>query len=66
MDKFKYYKRPHFVGDAPDIGAYESGDKTYWIPDFQYPHASTSVPPDGAENMKPDADLMFLGGYGAS
>jgi len=65
MNKFKYYKKPHFVGKSPDIGAYEYGDTTYWIPGFQYPHASIPVPPDGAENVKPDADLMFLGGYKA-
>jgi hypothetical protein len=66
MDKFKYYKKPHYVGKAPDIGAYEHGDKSYWIPGFQYPHASTPVPPNGAVNVQPDADLMFLGGYGAT
>jgi hypothetical protein len=62
MDQFKYYKKPHYVGKSPDIGAYEFGDRTYWIPGFQYPHASTPVPPDHAVNVKPDADLMFLGG----
>ncbi|VGO18360.1 hypothetical protein [Pontiella sulfatireligans] len=63
MDKFKYYSQPHFVGKSPDIGAYEYGDKAYWMPGFQYPHASTPVPPDDAVNVKPNADLMFLGGY---
>jgi hypothetical protein len=62
MDKFKYYKEPHFVGKSPDIGAYEHGDKTYWIPGYQYPHASTPVPPDHAVAVKSTADLMFLGG----
>jgi hypothetical protein len=30
-----------------------------------YPHASTPVPPHDAVDVKPDADLMFLGGYKA-
>ncbi len=54
-----------YVGKAPDIGAYEYGAKTYWIPGFRHPHASTPVPPDGSRTVRPDADLMFLGGYGA-
>ena len=51
------------LGKAPDIGAYEHGDKVYWIPGFQFPHASTPIPPDGATTVKPDADLMFLAGH---
>jgi hypothetical protein len=65
MAHFKYYKKPHYVGRSPDIGAYERGDKTYWIPGYRYPHASTPVPPHNAVDVKPDADLMFLGGYKA-
>jgi len=53
------------LGKAPDIGAYEHGVTSYWIPGRQYPHATTPVPPDGATNVKPDADLMFLGGLQA-
>jgi hypothetical protein len=34
-----------WVGDAPDIGAYESGAPYYWIPGFKFAHASTPVPP---------------------
>lgn len=52
-----------YEGKAPDIGAYEHGAETYWIPGFQYDHASTPVPPDGATTVKRDADLMFLGAY---
>jgi len=54
-----------FVGKAPDIGAYEYGDKRYWIPGCQLPQASTPVPPDGATEVKLDVDLMFLEGYKA-
>ncbi|MBT3374090.1 MAG: hypothetical protein HN742_16560 [Lentisphaerae bacterium] len=52
-----------FLGTAPDIGAYEHGDKRYWIPGCQLPQASTPVPPDGAVGVKQDADLMFLEAY---
>lgn len=55
-----------YLGKAPDIGAYESGDKRYWIPGRQETFASTPVPPDGASAVKPDADLMFLVARGAS
>ena len=54
-----------YLGKAPDIGAYEFGDDFYWIPGRQYPYATTPIPPDGATNVKPDADLMFLGGFRA-
>ena len=54
------------LGPAPDIGAYEHGTRNYWIPGRVLPHASTPVPPDGAEAVRPDADLMFLGGRGAT
>ncbi|UCC99865.1 MAG: hypothetical protein JSW66_08270 [Phycisphaerales bacterium] len=54
-----------YLGRAPDIGAYEHGATSYWIPGRQYPHATTPIPPDGATNVRPDADLMFLGGYKA-
>ncbi len=59
------FKSLDFAGKAPDIGAYEHGDKRYWIPGYQYPHASTPVPPDGSTTVKPNADLMFLEGYKA-
>lgn len=54
-----------YLGKAPDIGPYEFGDENYWIPGYQAPQASTPVPPDGATNVKIDADLMWLGGYKA-
>ncbi|MCD6304122.1 MAG: right-handed parallel beta-helix repeat-containing protein [Planctomycetes bacterium] len=62
---YKYFRGIEHVGRAPDIGAYEFGAKRYWIPGFQYPRASTPVPPDGARNVRRDADLMFLEGYRA-
>lgn len=56
---------PPTLGNAPDIGAYESGDSTYWIPGRKEAAASSPVPPDGATNVKKNADLMFLGAYKA-
>jgi len=52
-----------YLGDAPDIGPYEYGDKNYWIPGFQGKLATQPVPPDGTTTAKPDADLMWLGAY---
>ena len=60
------FERIDFVGQAPDVGAYEHGAERYWIPGFQYRHASTPVPPDNATDVKRDGDLMFLEGYEAS
>ena len=54
-----------YVGKAPDIGAYEYGADTYWMPGYQAPHASMPVPPTGAENVRTDIDLAWLGGYQA-
>jgi hypothetical protein len=51
------------IGDAPDIGAYEYGDTTYWIPGFQYAEASIPIPPDGTRTAKSDCSLMWLCGY---
>lgn len=53
------------VGKGPDIGAYEYGAEVYWIPGFQFAHASTPVPPDGTTTAKNDCDVMWLGGYKA-
>ncbi len=49
-----------FLGKAPDVGAYEYGDRYYWIPGRQLPNASFPIPPDNAKYVKPDADLMWL------
>jgi len=55
-----------YHGAAPDLGAYEYGDTDYWIPGRQLPQASMPVPPSGNRNVKLDADLMWLGGLGAT
>lgn len=55
----------NYAGETPDIGAYEFGDTLYWIPGHKLETASVPVPPDEAENVKPDADLMFLEAYRA-
>jgi len=52
-----------YVGDAPDIGAYESGAREYWIPGYRSAAASTPVPPDGTQSAEADVDLMWLQGY---
>jgi hypothetical protein len=51
---------------APDIGAYEYGDTDYWIPGRITPQASMPIPPSGNQNVKLDADLMWLGGTDAT
>ncbi|MBW2590447.1 MAG: T9SS type A sorting domain-containing protein [Deltaproteobacteria bacterium] len=55
-----------YNGAAPDIGAYEYGDTEYWIPGRKLPQASMPVPPAGNQNVKLDADLMWLGALGAT
>ncbi|VGO19353.1 CBM96 family carbohydrate-binding protein [Pontiella sulfatireligans] len=55
-----------YFGSAPDIGAYESGDSSYWIPGRKLAHATTPVPPDMADGVKTNADLMWLEGYQAT
>lgn len=49
-----------YVGDAPDIGAYEYGDDTYWIAGRQEAYASMAVPQNSATGVPLDADLMYL------
>jgi hypothetical protein len=53
------------VAAQVDIGPYEYDSPVYWIPGFQYAHASTPVPPDGTTTAMSDADLMWLGAYRA-
>ncbi len=48
-----------FVGDAPDIGAYEYGDSVYWIPGYRYPYPSFPIPRDGADKVQPDYSLVW-------
>ena len=55
----------NYVGETPDIGAYEHAAPHYWIPGHKREAASIPVPPDGAVKAKADADLMFLEAYRA-
>ena len=48
-----------YVGDAPDIGAYEYGDSVYWIPGFRYPHPSVPIPNDNASDVPIDYSLVW-------
>ncbi|GAL03729.1 chitinase [Photobacterium aphoticum] len=48
-----------FIGNAPDIGAYEAGDATPWIPGHQGEKASNPVPFDHATQVGLSIDLMF-------
>ncbi len=48
-----------YVGDAPDIGAYEYGDKVYWIPGFRYPHPSVPIPNNNAVDVPIDYSLVW-------
>jgi len=48
-----------YVGDAPDIGAYEYGDSVYWIPGYRYPHPSVPIPNDGAVDVPIDYSLVW-------
>ena len=52
------------IGAGVDIGPYEFGDINYWIPGYQFKHASTPIPKDRADQMPLNRDLMYLIGYG--
>lgn len=54
-----------FLGTAPDIGAYESGETNYWIPGRKLAKASTPIPKNKGTFVKLDADLMWLDAYKA-
>ena len=55
-----------YIGNAPDIGAYEHGAKQYWIPGYQTSRASHPIPPAGATGQNAGRDLIWLGGYGGT
>ena len=58
------YKRPiPKIDSFPDLGPYESGAESYWIPGYRYPHASTPIPKDRGTSNAEYVDLMWLGGY---
>ena len=48
-----------FVGNAPDIGAYEYGDSVYWIPGFRYPYPSVPIPSNKAIDIPMDYSLVW-------
>ena len=48
-----------YVGDAPDIGAYEYGDSVYWIPGFRYEYPSVPLPKNGETNVSMEYGLTF-------
>jgi hypothetical protein len=54
-----------YIGDNPDIGAYEFGDSIYWIAGRKLEHASTPVPPVGRTTSSSYVDLMWLEAYKA-
>jgi len=56
---YRFFRGIEYLGSAPEIGAYELGEKSYWIPGFQDECASTPIPPDGAQQVKRDADGLF-------
>ena len=59
--------RPASIWATIGIGAYEAvaAGSHYWIPGRIEWLPSMPVPPDNATGVKIDADLMFLGAYGA-
>ncbi len=48
-----------FIGDAPDIGAYEYGDSVYWIPGYRYSYPSVPIPRDGAKGISMEYGLAW-------
>lgn len=59
------FDRITYVGNSPDIGAYEYGDHRYWIPGRRETTACTPIPRDDGTEVPLDADLMFLEAYGS-
>lgn len=55
-----------FVGSAPDIGAYESGASSYWIPGRKESYATRAIPPNGSTTVIDSADLMWRKGLNSS
>jgi hypothetical protein len=46
-------------GNAPDIGAYERGDRVYWIPGRRETKATFPIVPDGAQDVPVDRDVLM-------
>ena len=55
-----------YCGDSPDIGAYEYGDTSYWIPGRKEKFASSPVPSDRQSLADKHVDLMWLFPYRAN
>jgi len=53
-------------GKAPDIGAYENSNTSYWIPGRQLSAASYPIPFNAGNTTKTDADLMWRQAYTAT
>lgn len=49
-----------YSGTAPDIGAYEYGSESYWIPGYQPTSASTPIPSSGSVDQPLNRDLIYL------
>lgn len=52
--------------NSPDIGAYEFGDKNYWIPGRKITKASVPIPKDKGQFVSTEVDLMWLNAYKAN
>ncbi len=52
-----------YVGDAPDIGAYEYGDSHYWIPGRREEQATFPIPAHEATQIETQQDLLFRNAY---
>ncbi|MEI6713766.1 MAG: right-handed parallel beta-helix repeat-containing protein [Verrucomicrobiota bacterium] len=54
------------TGKGPDVGAYERGDTTYWIPGRREAKASFPIVPNGATDVPTNRDvLMWRPAYNA-
>jgi Chondroitinase B len=50
---------PMVAGMNPDIGAYQRGDATYWIPGQRVAKASFPIVPDQAKDVPCDRDILM-------
>jgi hypothetical protein len=57
---------PTYLGNAPDIGAYEFGDTNYWMAGYIPAPASSPIPQCGATDQSIHRDLIFQPGYQAN
>lgn len=59
-DEYEIDVTDGYLGEAPDIGAYEHGEDSYWIPGRQPLYATMGVPRDTSVSARLDSDLMYL------